>query len=154
LDSAFIRKVLILTSYPVLIYVSIKHNNGFHPIYSSVGIVLFILSTLTAYRIHSLYPPKHDKPSDFPKLLTEGPYRFCRHPFYASLMINQLSIPLISSSAMGLLLFLSIIPFWMIVIKKEERELIEYWGEEYVNYMKKTPMLLPFKIVFKKRRNP
>jgi len=147
------RKVLILASYPVLIYVSIRYGNGFHPIYSSIGVVLFILSTLVAYKIHSLYPARHDKPSDFPKLLTDGPYRLCRHPFYASLMINQLSIPLIGNSTMGLLLFILLIPFWIILIKKEERELIEYWGEEYINYMKKTPMLLPFKIVFKRRRN-
>jgi len=47
---------------------------------------------------------------DFSKLLTEGPYAYSRHPFYLTLIINQLSIPLLLTSWAGLLTYAVLLP--------------------------------------------
>jgi len=111
-----------------------------------VGATLFVLSAVGCYRIHSMYPERHDKPSDFPELMTEGPYAICRHPLYGLLMVNQLSIALTLASLWGLTAFAASIPLWIALIMVEERELIEYWGERYIEYAKRVPALIPIRI--------
>ena len=115
-----------------------------------VGMVVFILSLIGMHRVHSLYPKKHDAPSDFPRLLKEGPYGIVRHPLYALTMVNQVSIPATALSLEGFLAFLACLPLWYILIKLEEKELIEYWGEEYLSYMREVPAVVP--IPRRKRR--
>ena len=143
MKSTTIRRVLFPVSYFVIIFSSL---NGprllvLQPALAIIGGLLFIYSLIQMIRIHGLFPEKHDKPGDFPILLTDGPYRLCRHPFYFWTMMNLLSIPLILGSIPGLILWIAIFPFWVILIKIEEKELVEYWGSKYINYMKKTPML-------------
>ncbi len=90
-----------------------------------------------------MYPEKHDKPSDFPKLLKGDPYSIIRHPLYALAIVNQLSIPILFLSLQGLITFIMCLPLWYVLIKIEEKELIEYWGGEYLRYMKEVPALIP-----------
>ncbi|MCD6096376.1 MAG: hypothetical protein J7J99_07440 [Thermoprotei archaeon] len=37
------------------------------------------------------------------------------------------------------------LPLWILLIKIEEKELINQWGKEYEEYMSKVPMLIPIK---------
>ncbi len=108
-----------------------------------IGIAVFTLSLLGMHRVHSLYPKKHDVPSDFPKLLKEGPYSIVRHPLYALTIVNQVSIPTIALSIEGFIAFLVCLPLWYVLIKWEEKELIDYWGDEYLTYMKEVPAIIP-----------
>ena len=111
-----------------------------------VGSTTFFISVALASAIHRSFPPKHDRPEDFERLYTEGPYQLCRHPFYFFLMLIQISIPLIFLSAPGLLLALAFIPLWYALAKVEEEELINYWDTMYLEYKKRVPMLIPLKI--------
>jgi len=111
-----------------------------------LGAILFVLSGVGCYRIHRTYPKRHDRPSDFPRLMTEGPYAICRHPLYGLLMVNQLSIALTLASLWGLTAFVASIPLWLALIRVEERELIEYWGEQYIEYARRVPALIPIRI--------
>jgi len=77
-------------------------------------------------------------PSDFPRLLREGAYSVIRHPFYALTIVNQISISILLLSTEGLLASILCIPLWIILIVLEEKELIEYWGKEYLNYKKRS----------------
>jgi protein-S-isoprenylcysteine O-methyltransferase Ste14 len=79
------------------------------------------------------------------RLITSGPYRFCRNPLYVSLII--LIIPALSlilnswlvltSSIVGFLLF-------KLFIKSENKELEKFFGEDYLKYKKETPEFFPF----------
>jgi len=112
-------------------------------IISVIGATALYIAVTLAVAIHESYPEKHDLPEDFKELLTSGPYELCRHPFYLFIMITQLSIPLALLSIWGLATSIALTPLWLYLIKIEEKELIAYWREKYLEYMKKTPTLIP-----------
>ncbi len=89
------RKFVVLFTYTLVTFVSFTTVSDMPLMIKymlrTTDIVLFIISSIVAYRIHRMYPERHDKPSDFPQLLTTDPYALCRHPFYATLIVNQLS---------------------------------------------------------------
>ncbi len=150
MESKLLRRIVINAGYFVIVLLSIL-NVGKFPCISVtllilvevIGIALFIASLFAAFYIHSMYPKKHDKPSDFPELLKTGPYSVVRHPFYLAVMVNQLSITLILASWLGLLAFLALLPLWFRLIEVEEQELLDYWGDEYRRYMREVPRLFP-----------
>ncbi len=147
--SSRFRKVLIPLSYAGIVTASFIDNvtPTLPPLLGIVltvlGAALFVLSAAVAWRVHSMFPKKHDRPEDFPRLLREGPYRYCRHPFYLALILNQASIPVIMSSAVGAAFSLAALPAWYHLIRLEEAELVSYWGEEYLAYMREVPAILP-----------
>ena len=147
--SSTFRKILIPVSYTAIAMASFLDSTTPPPppvlraVLAGLGAALFVLSTAMAWRIHSMFPKKHEKPEDFPRLLKDGPYRYCRHPFYLSLILNQVSIPMIVHSAFGAVLFLATLPAWYYLIRLEEAELVSYWGEEYLAYMREVPALIP-----------
>ena len=81
-----------------------------------------------------------------PELVTQGPFAYVRHPLYATLM---LTIPPLFVFWMADLLFL--IPWGLIIIashfivRPEERGLIEVFDQEYEQYRRYVPMLLPYR---------
>jgi len=78
------------------------------------------------------------------RLITDGPYHFIRHPIYTAFIFILGSTLLISSNwfiglawvGMTILEVISRIDF-------EESLMLEYFGEHYQEYMKKTGRLLP-----------
>ncbi len=147
--SSTFRKILIPASYTAIAMASFLDSTTPTPppvlgaLLAGVGAALFVLSAVMAWRIHSMFPKRHEKPEDFPRLLKDGPYRYCRHPFYLSLIINQASIPMIMHSAVGAILFIAALPAWYYLVRLEEAELVSYWGEEYLTYMREVPALIP-----------
>jgi protein-S-isoprenylcysteine O-methyltransferase Ste14 len=77
------------------------------------------------------------------KLVTSGPYRWVRHPLYTVGSALFISFGLIADNwfiaALGLLAFI----LMAIRTPKEEASLIEKFGNEYRDYMKKTGAFLP-----------
>jgi len=112
-------------------------------IIGATGAITIFTSITLALAIHRSYPEKHDQPKDFSELFTKGPYELCRHPFYFFIMLAQISIPFIIFSLWGVLTALALTPLWLYLVKLEEQELVIYWGEKYLEYMKKTPILIP-----------
>jgi len=78
------------------------------------------------------------------RLITDGPYHFIRHPIYTAFIFILGSTLLISSNwfiglawvGMTILEVISRIDF-------EESLMLEYFGEQYQEYVKKTGRLLP-----------
>jgi len=77
-------------------------------------------------------------------LITEGPYRFCRHPQYLSFIIMIFGFDLMfrSMMAIGFTLALSI-PSVVYRGKVEGRLLRKRFGEEWGNYAEKVGFLFP-----------
>lgn len=77
-------------------------------------------------------------------LVTDGPYRFVRHPTYVAFLFMPVILFLISSNwligSASLALFLI-----MMVVRApiEERELLNRFGDEYKSYMRKTNRFFP-----------
>ena len=86
------------------------------------------------------------------ELVIHGPFAYVRHPLYSNLIIT---IPPLMIVWFGDLLFF--IPWILIIIVShlivsiEERGLIDTFGEDYKEYRKYVPALLPYKGTIGKR---
>jgi len=77
-------------------------------------------------------------------LVKDGAYRYIRHPFYSSLLFLCWGVFLKSVSIVGLVLAVLATIFLFLTGKFEEKEDIRYFGNEYIEYMKRTKMFIPF----------
>lgn len=78
------------------------------------------------------------------KLVTSGPYKRIRHPMYTVLIVYMLSWVLVSANLLFLVYYVFSVFLIMARIPKEERMMLEKFGEEYRIYMKRTGRLLPY----------
>ncbi|MCK4464663.1 MAG: isoprenylcysteine carboxylmethyltransferase family protein [Bacteroidales bacterium] len=76
-------------------------------------------------------------------LITTGPYRWVRHPMYTALFTFFIAGSLISANWLFILLTMVVIVGLYIRIGKEEIMMIEKFGDEYRDYMKRTGRFLP-----------
>ncbi|MFQ5683718.1 MAG: methyltransferase family protein [Candidatus Binatia bacterium] len=72
-------------------------------------------------------------------LLTEGPYASVRHPMYRAFFFMALSSLLLHAHAGQLLFAVMVIASFLGFIPFEERQLIKRRGDEYRDYMRRTP---------------
>jgi protein-S-isoprenylcysteine O-methyltransferase Ste14 len=87
------------------------------------------------------------------KLIRTGPYRYLRHPLTLCVMMEVIGFTLIPNSYFSLIAALIIFcPFVIYRMYLEEKALIEKFGQEYLDYKKEVPTLLPLRISFHKRR--
>lgn len=77
------------------------------------------------------------------QLVTSGPYRWVRHPLYSVGTLLFLSFALMASNWCIALSSLLGLVMLMVRLPKEEQNLIEKFGDEYKNYMKRTGRLIP-----------
>jgi len=80
------------------------------------------------------------------RLVTEGPYRFSRNPMALGNMIFYVGIGVFLGSVSYILV--TVIGFTVLFVYNkvfEERELIARFGDEYIEYMKRTPFLFSFR---------
>lgn len=77
------------------------------------------------------------------KLIKTGIYAKARHPIYFSGLLLSVGFTLLAGNLYGLLFFILSVVAFVIRIKKEERELIRKFGEEYKEYVKETSLLIP-----------
>jgi protein-S-isoprenylcysteine O-methyltransferase Ste14 len=78
------------------------------------------------------------------ELITDGPYRFTRHPVYLSVLFFAFCPPLILGSVYGFVVALAIIPMVLHRISVEEKFLVSRFGEEYLEYSHRTKRLIPY----------
>jgi len=76
-------------------------------------------------------------------LVTNGPYRYARNPIYLGSFLFILSLALVASNWLVLLPAILLVIFVYFQIKNEEVMLIDRFGDEYREYMKRTPRLIP-----------
>jgi protein-S-isoprenylcysteine O-methyltransferase Ste14 len=77
-------------------------------------------------------------------LVQTGPYRFLRHPGYASLGLMTIGLCVGYSSLIGLLAILALLlPGVAYRIRMEEKLLGERFGDKYRTYVQRTKRLIP-----------
>jgi protein-S-isoprenylcysteine O-methyltransferase Ste14 len=77
------------------------------------------------------------------RLMTDGPYRFVRHPRYASFLLLCLGLPLVFASILGWPLWFLYLAVIRRRIAREEPHLRELFGKAYDEYASRTARLLP-----------
>ena len=79
------------------------------------------------------------------KLVTTGPYRYCRHPMVFGALSAYLSVSVFVNSLLDLAVLVCLIPVFILYLKTvEEKRLLKDFGEEYRQYKSRVPMIIPF----------
>jgi protein-S-isoprenylcysteine O-methyltransferase Ste14 len=77
-------------------------------------------------------------------LVTTGIYAYIRHPLYSSLLLLTWGIYLKALSLASTALVLVATTFLIATARADETECIQYFGNEYQEYMGKTKRFIPF----------
>jgi protein-S-isoprenylcysteine O-methyltransferase Ste14 len=78
------------------------------------------------------------------KLVTDGIYKYIRHPLYSSLFLLTWGAFLKHISTYGMSAVLITSAFLVATAKTEERENISFFGPRYEEYIKRTKMFIPY----------
>jgi protein-S-isoprenylcysteine O-methyltransferase Ste14 len=74
-------------------------------------------------------------------LVTGGLYRWVRHPLYTAGLVVIWLVPVMTANVLALNIGLTI--YLAVGALYEERKLVKEFGEDYLQYRQKTPMLIP-----------
>jgi protein-S-isoprenylcysteine O-methyltransferase Ste14 len=78
------------------------------------------------------------------RLITEGIYRYVRHPMYAALFLYSIGQALVVPNwVVGPSYFVTFGILFALRIGAEERMMLETFGDEYAAYMARTKLLVP-----------
>ncbi len=118
-----------------------KITRMFGPILTLFGFALVIWSVISQYTIGNGTPvPKVATQ----KLVTEGLYSFTRNPMTLGALFLYTGIAIWMESSVLIILCVFIFSLLLIFIYQHEtRELAERFGQEYLDYRRSTPFLIP-----------
>ncbi|MGI9457503.1 MAG: methyltransferase family protein, partial [Aeoliella sp.] len=77
------------------------------------------------------------------RLITHGPYRWVRHPFYVAFAVAVVANSLVTSN--WYLALIGVAAMLAIVVRTpiEEKKLIDRFGDQYLKYARQTGRFLP-----------
>jgi len=98
-----------------------------------VGIGLFIQGWRELYRAHQQN-----------RLATDGLYGLVRHPQYTGLFVGLFGEGVVHwPTVFSVILFPVIVLFYTLLAYREERRMLEQFGEQYRTYQQQVPMFFP-----------
>jgi protein-S-isoprenylcysteine O-methyltransferase Ste14 len=104
----------------------------------SVGLMIWARITLGVRSFHAAANPTKGE------LITTGPFRWVRHPIYASIIIffmaSLISFPYLKTIIGVILIFVGLLTRMLL----EEKSLKKIYKEEYEIYSKHTKRIIPF----------
>jgi protein-S-isoprenylcysteine O-methyltransferase Ste14 len=114
----------------------------------AVSLVLVIAGLRLLHRNGEQNPARND-PSLLSmertsRLVTSGLYHHIRHPLYSSLLFLAWGMFFKSPSWLDAALAALCSCFLVATARIEERENLDYFGEEYAEYMRRSKMFIPF----------
>lgn len=77
------------------------------------------------------------------KVVTTGVYSIVRHPQYLGGLLAHIGISFLLSALYSLVFTPLVVVLVYLISRKEEEELIREFGEEYEDYRRNVPMLIP-----------
>jgi protein-S-isoprenylcysteine O-methyltransferase Ste14 len=78
------------------------------------------------------------------ELVTSGIYHYIRHPLYASLLYLAWGAYLKEISWISTVLVVLVSASLFATAKADEKECVQYFGDQYKEYMQRTKMFIPF----------
>ncbi len=117
------------------------------PAVSTLGVALFVLAIWLLHRAHADLG-KHWSPTvafrNEHALVTEGVYRKCRHPMYTAHVIWGVAQTLLLPNLIaGPLALITVTAALALRIPREERAILEEFGNGYRLYMDRTGRMFP-----------
>lgn len=142
---AFSLGMWMLLGYLLFNYHGFLFANQFHNFLSKlIGIIVLLCALLIEFLTHKALGTKRILgSSEFKqrkdKLITHGIYKFARHPRYIEHPLWALGLGLTFGYTSFLLFFMYLLMSFMIVAYFEEQELIKRYGNQYLQYKRRTP---------------
>ena len=132
--------VLILLNYPVWF----KDPFSLHQVISWILLILSIIVALAGIRIFIIEGKPKDQVEDTSRLITNGLYKYIRHPMYLSLILAGFGVYFKDPGFPQWLFALINLIALIITARIEEKEMVIKFGNEYREYMKNTKMFIPY----------
>lgn len=116
---------------------------GFAGMYINIGCAVVALALILNgwYNIYKKYWSKEQGKG---ALVTSGIYKYIRHPQYTGLLLMSLGMLIEWATLPMLILYPVMVFLYVRLAKKEERDMLAEFGDEYREYMKKTKRFIPF----------
>lgn len=129
-------------------YINIDHLHsinlvGHYFIFGWTGMVIGSYLTLIGMVLVYIGWAKIHKSKE---LVTEGIYKYIRHPQYTGLFFIITGWIIHWANVLTFLMYPIMIYMYYRLAKKEEKELIQYFGSEYEIYLDKTSMFFPINL--------
>ena len=139
--------ILILQLLGVFQIGTIEYQNEYQ-IYRVFGLILFALFALLQVKSFKNLKRFYSQEISLQKnhqLISTGLHKTIRHPQYISQVLSDLflGIALGSYIIVPLVLFIEL-PLFILRAKKEEEMMLDYFGDKYSEYKKKSGFILPF----------
>jgi len=81
---------------------------------------------------------------DLQTLITDGPYRWVRHPMYTAFYVLHMAVFFLTANwFIGITWLAGLTVIILLRVKREEAMMIERFGEQYVLYMARTGRFIP-----------
>lgn len=88
----------------------------------------------------------HVQPDTIKKIVTCGPYRYVRHPYYMAVILELIGFSLVANSYIACILVILIqLPILIKRVILEEKGLVYKFGDTYSQYKHSVPAFLPLK---------
>ncbi len=124
---------------------------------SVAGVVMYVFSTIlrnTAIRALGRFWSLQIEIRQQHQLVREGVYGYVRHPIYAAIVLEVLSIPLVAQAWWTLLFALCThVPLLMFRLSREEKAMVDKFGDTYRQYQREVGALCPRLWGMKRRAN-
>lgn len=111
-----------------------------------IGVLLALISIPFLWWIHRTLDRQYSaclQIKESHSLIKVGPYARVRHPMYTVLSMFSFGVSLLTANFVMIGLSILILIQFPFVARKEERMLLETFGEEYSEYMKRTGRFFP-----------
>lgn len=111
-------------------------------IFLLIGIILVLGGVIIgglAFRQIGIFPsliPEAEKPK---KVIDRGIYGKIRHPIYLSSILFALGLAIIFRAKYALMYAPFITILFIIMVWLEEKDMVKYYGKQYIKYKKKVP---------------
>ena len=130
----FISIFLLLQGTPL----NILSESSYTMIILSILLVVWAIIAMQKSKLRILPEPSADA-----ILITNGPYRFIRHPMYTAILMGCIGLFITKFTWMRLVILITLAIVLFIKLMLEERMLCQKF-EGYKNYMQKTQRLFPY----------
>jgi len=108
----------------------------------AVGLAGLGFWTWTHLALGTLWSPQLQLRANH-RLVTSGPYRRIRHPMYTAILIWVASLGLVMANWIPILFAALAAVFLVARVPQEEQMMLEQFGDEYREYMRRTGRFLP-----------
>ena len=122
-----------------------QHFTNRPPLFSSNSGILFMgMLIITGGFLFWMYVVYYMRHAFFDKeLVTSGPFKYVRHPMYATVYIILFGIGLLFFSWTWFVIMTIFIPIWYVDCRIEEKQMTGLYGKEYLDYKKRAGMFIP-----------